>query len=293
MKIKMNKLYIIPIIGLLIGGVAYGNQKTVKKIDKIIIVDQPSKSNNAKNKMDINQFLLLLKDLNLTDDERNKLTQKFKDGKPVTNILEEGKILSSKNDKLAIYNKVNDSIINLENNQTRENFDLAQSTLDASVSELISSDIKLFQERISVVLNNIINIENEEARLAEETRLAEEQARLEAEQAEANRLAEEQSRQTTSMTSTMEYTLDQFMFMGIINWGGYKFSFYSQAVLPGGGLQIPGRHVNANGYVVDGDGYIVLANDAPKGTIFPTPFGAPGKVYDRGTSGNHLDVYVR
>lgn len=64
-------------------------------------------------------------------------------------------------------------------------------------------------------------------------------------------------------------------------------------VLPGGGLQIPGRHVNSNGYVADGDGYIVLANDAPKGTIFPTPFGAPGKVYDRGTAGNHLDVYVR
>lgn len=64
-------------------------------------------------------------------------------------------------------------------------------------------------------------------------------------------------------------------------------------MLPGGALSIPGRHVNANGFVSDGDGYIVLANDAPLGTVFPTPFGAPGKVYDRGTGGNHLDVYVR
>ena len=28
-------------------------------------------------------------------------------------------------------------------------------------------------------------------------------------------------------------------------------------------------------------------------TDAPTPFGAPGKVYDRGSGGNHLDVYVR
>lgn len=64
-------------------------------------------------------------------------------------------------------------------------------------------------------------------------------------------------------------------------------------VLPGGGLNIPGRHVNANGYVADGDGFIVLANDAPIGTVFPTPFGGYGKVYDRGTYGNHLDVYIQ
>ena len=63
--------------------------------------------------------------------------------------------------------------------------------------------------------------------------------------------------------------------------------------MPGGGLRIPGRHVNASGYVADKDGYIVLANDAPKGTIIPTPFGYMGKVYDRGTYGNHFDVYTK
>lgn len=89
------------------------------------------------------------------------------------------------------------------------------------------------------------------------------------------------------------YTLQQFMFSGVVNWGGYRFTYYSQQVLPGGGLRIPGRHVNAGGYVSDGDGYIVLAGSAPLGTVFKTPFGYPGKIYDRGTSGNHLDVYIR
>ncbi|MBK0419135.1 hypothetical protein JD276_08820 [Leucobacter sp. CSA1] len=89
------------------------------------------------------------------------------------------------------------------------------------------------------------------------------------------------------------YTLEQFMFSGVVNWGGYKFTYYSQQVLPGQGLQIPGRHVNAAGYVSDGDGYIVLAGSAPKGTVVDTPFGSRGKIYDRGTFGNHLDVYIR
>lgn len=89
------------------------------------------------------------------------------------------------------------------------------------------------------------------------------------------------------------YSLRQFKYRGVINWSGYKFTYYSQSVLPGGGLRIPGRHVNKDGYVSDGDGYIVLANSAPKGTVIPTPFGYYGKVYDRGTSGNHFDVYIK
>lgn len=89
------------------------------------------------------------------------------------------------------------------------------------------------------------------------------------------------------------YTLQQFMFSGAIDWNGYRFTFYSQQVLPGPGLQIPGRHVNDDGYVSDGDGYIVLAGSHPKGAVFDTPFGYQGKIYDRGTFGNHLDVYIR
>lgn len=96
----------------------------------------------------------------------------------------------------------------------------------------------------------------------------------------------------TSSASSL-YSLRDLTFHGVINWGGYKYTYYSQSVLPGPGLSIPGRHVNASGFVADADGYIVLANSRPRGTVLPTPFGYMGKVYDRGTYGNHIDVYTR
>lgn len=105
--------------------------------------------------------------------------------------------------------------------------------------------------------------------------------------------AEADAPKSQSENSTKEYTLAQFMSAGVVNWHDYKFTYYSQSVLPGAGLAIPGRHLNEDGYVVDQDGYLVLAGSAPKGTVYETPFGAAGKVYDRGTVGNHLDVYIR
>lgn len=90
--------------------------------------------------------------------------------------------------------------------------------------------------------------------------------------------------------------LQTFMRLGVIQWNDYIFTYYSQSKLPGNNLKIPGRQVNELGYVVDEEGYIVLANNAPVGTIIETPFGAKGKVYDRGvlvTDSNHFDVYVK
>ena len=147
---------------------------------------------------------------------------------------------------------------------------------------------------------------------------AEEKAKKEAEEKskkdaaeKAKKEAEERSRKDSSQQQSSDqpdtsesdsypersteklYDLQTFMFNGVINWQGLKFTYYSQSVLPGGGLEIPGRHVNNDGYVSDGDGYIVLAGSAPKGTVYDTPFGYQGKIYDRGTVGNHLDVYIR
>ena len=131
---------------------------------------------------------------------------------------------------------------------------------------------------------------------------AAEKARKEAEE-RARKAAEQQRSSDQPDTSELDsypersteklYDLQTFMFNGVINWQGLKFTYYSQSVLPGGGLEIPGRHVNKDGYVSDGDGYIVLAGSAPKGTVYDTPFGYQGKIYDRGTVGNHLDVYIR
>ena len=121
---------------------------------------------------------------------------------------------------------------------------------------------------------------------------AEAKARKAAEQQQASNQPEDSGEVDTYPERSTEklYDLQTFMFSGVINWQGLKFTYYSQSVLPGGGLQIPGRHVNKDGYVSDGDGYIVLAGSAPKGTVYDTPFGYQGKIYDRGTVGNHLDV---
>ena len=124
---------------------------------------------------------------------------------------------------------------------------------------------------------------------------AEERARKAAEQSQASSQSDDPEEVVSYPERSTEklYDLQTFMFSGVINWQGLKFTYYSQSVLPGGGLQIPGRHVNKDGYVSDGDGYIVLAGSAPKGTVYDTPFGYQGKIYDRGTVGNHLDVYIR
>lgn len=82
----------------------------------------------------------------------------------------------------------------------------------------------------------------------------------------------------------------------MISWGGYNWTYYSELVLPGDGLNIPGRHTTEDGYVCDGDGYIMLAADLsmlPRYSIVDTPFGREGKVYDTGCAYGVLDVYVR
>lgn len=57
---------------------------------------------------------------------------------------------------------------------------------------------------------------------------------------------------------------------GVVYHNGNKYTYYSQSVLPGGGLNIPGRHVD-DGFVKDADGYICIANSAPNGTVVDTP----------------------
>ena len=135
--------------------------------------------------------------------------------------------------------------------------------------------------------------EAEEKDAAEKAQKEADEAKAKAESEKARQDANEAlAREQASAKTAKLFDLDDFMFRGVIYWSGYKFTYYSEKVLPGGGLRIPGRHVNADGYVADEDGYIVLAGDAAMGTVFETPFGYKGKIYDRGTVGNHLDVYI-
>ena len=91
------------------------------------------------------------------------------------------------------------------------------------------------------------------------------------------------------------YSSSEFQNTGVIDWGGYEWTYYSELILPGEGLDIPGRHTTEDGYVCDGDGYVVLAADLdmlPRYSVVDTPFGRTGKVYDTGCSYGTLDVYV-
>lgn len=90
------------------------------------------------------------------------------------------------------------------------------------------------------------------------------------------------------------YSPSDLKFQGVLYWGGWRWTWYSEKVLPGGGLSIPGRNTEKNtGFVCDGDGYICLASGSlSKGTIVDTPFGYLGKVYDCGCTADVLDVYV-
>lgn len=76
---------------------------------------------------------------------------------------------------------------------------------------------------------------------------------------------------------------------------GTRYTWYSQNVLPGGGLtelNSNGRHVDEQGYIRDGDGYIAVASeDYAMGTVLDTPFGQ-AKVYDCGCASGTVDVYV-
>ena len=91
------------------------------------------------------------------------------------------------------------------------------------------------------------------------------------------------------------YSPNEFQNAGVINWGGYQWTYYSELILPDYGLDIPGRHTTSDGYVCDGDGYVVLAADLsmlPRYSVVDTPFGYTGKVYDTGCAYGILDVYV-
>lgn len=86
-------------------------------------------------------------------------------------------------------------------------------------------------------------------------------------------------------------TVSQLKFRGVVRDNGYRYTYYSESVLPGPGLNIPGRH-HANGCVVDGDGYICVASsDLARGTVVPTPLG-DGKVYDSGCASGTIDIYI-
>lgn len=79
---------------------------------------------------------------------------------------------------------------------------------------------------------------------------------------------------------------------GVNYYNGVRETYYSQKVLPGGGLNIPGRYVAADGTIRDADGYIVVASDQQaKGSTGQSSLGAY-KVYDTGVGHAGIDIYT-
>lgn len=79
---------------------------------------------------------------------------------------------------------------------------------------------------------------------------------------------------------------------GMNSYNGRTETWYSQRVLPGGGLDIPGRHVAEDGTIRDENEYIVVAaSDLPYGTTVDTSLGE-GKVYDTGAPSGTTDIYT-
>lgn len=90
-------------------------------------------------------------------------------------------------------------------------------------------------------------------------------------------------------------TAAEFQWRGVVEDGEHFYTWYSERVLPGGGLvelNSNGRH-SEDGFVKDGDGYIAVAScDYEKGTVIDTPFGQ-AKVYDTGyLAPGQVDVYA-
>ncbi len=79
---------------------------------------------------------------------------------------------------------------------------------------------------------------------------------------------------------------------GVNYYKGRRETWYSQRVLRGGGLKIPGRHVGEDGTIRDKNNYICISSSShKKGTVLRTSLGL-AKVYDTGCAKGTIDIYV-
>lgn len=89
---------------------------------------------------------------------------------------------------------------------------------------------------------------------------------------------------------------EEFQDMGVVEYNGYYYTYYSELVMPGENLYIPGRWTDSDGFVRDENGYLCLAANTPETmdrfSYVDTPWGT-GVIYDYGTGNDiYIDVYV-
>lgn len=163
----------------------------------------------------------------------------------------------------------------------------SQKTKLNAKAEETSTDLIALQDKIE-------KIKEEEAK-----RAAEEAARKEAEAKRAAEEAKEVSKNNSDKSGSSSGGYDMpsgdgvlTKYKGVNYYKGHRETYYSQKVLPGHGLNIPGRHVAKDGTIRDKDNYICVASsDYPKGTVVETSLGM-GKVYDSGCAKGTIDIYT-
>lgn len=186
----------------------------------------------------------------------------------------------------------------LDKEQWQNEFDAKLSEVESLHSDLVELRSYLSEEDRAIIDNfnadnfryiSELNTSKEQftamknEALAAKERQLQEQKRKEQQQSRSSNISTQQNYNNSGNINLKS--------AGIVNWGGYRFSWYSQNILPGGGLSIPGRHINSAGFVCDGDGYIVAATAFGRGTVGNSPWGA-WKSYDTGVSGNTVDLYT-
>lgn len=85
--------------------------------------------------------------------------------------------------------------------------------------------------------------------------------------------------QVTTAEPAPVITPEEFEVLGVIDWNGWKYTYYSEYVLPGEGLKIPGRHSDGKFVRDENDFLCVASNEHPYGSKVETPFGT-AIVYD-------------
>ncbi|MCC8152687.1 MAG: hypothetical protein LIO96_14940 [Lachnospiraceae bacterium] len=167
-----------------------------------------------------------------------------------------------------------------------------QSEMDAQVEELcvLLEEEEALQEELEAKISKKEEDLEEAKKAEEEARKAEEEAKKAEEAAERSSAGSADSAFNYAMSSSGGVLTKS---KGVVYYNGHRETCYSQRVLPGTGLNIPGRHVDSSdGTVRDGDGYICVASsDLPKGTIVETSLGI-GKVYDCGCESGIIDIYT-
>ena len=187
-----------------------------------------------------------------------------------------------------------------ERKKYREQMGVIEAKLDAlaSSTDALGTRIDTLEQGLASdtdAINEIVQtVEDVQKQMQEEIKKVNDKIK---EVEEAKALKRQQEAEAAMQAASASYVADSgynhpFRSQGRANDGTWNYTWYSQRVLPGGGLDIPGRHVTEDGFVRDADGNICVASDdLDQGAEIETPYGK-GKVYDTGSGSGNLDLYT-